>query len=73
VHEKKSFGPEDVATSAVVNPVSTASASNADAPTEKSSTLAASPTDVDEDSGVAPKDSSDGVTPAFYHNKILSN
>jgi hypothetical protein len=63
VHEENSVGTEDAATSAVVNPVSTASADDIGTPTEKSSTSAASPAEADNDPGVEPNDSSDGLAP----------
>jgi hypothetical protein len=62
-HEEKSASVEDVATSAAVNSVSTASADDINTPAEKSSTPAASPTDTDNDPEVEPNDSSDGLTP----------
>jgi hypothetical protein len=61
--EKKSTGVEDAATSAAVNPVSTASADDIGIPTEKSSTPAASLADAAEDLGAVPNDSSDGLAP----------
>jgi hypothetical protein len=61
VHEEKSVSIEDAATFATVNLVSTTSADNIGTPTEKSSTLAASPADVDNDPGVEPNDSSDSL------------
>jgi hypothetical protein len=63
VHEEKSVGAEDAATSAAVNPISIASADNIGTPAEKFSTLAASHADVDNDPGVEPNDSSDGLAP----------
>jgi hypothetical protein len=62
-HEEKSADVEDAATSAVVNPVSIASADDIGTPTEKSSTLAASPADTDNDPRVEPNDSSDSLAP----------
>jgi hypothetical protein len=61
--EKKSVGVEDAATSAAVNPVSTASADDIGIPTEKSLTPAASLADAAEDLGAVPNDSSDGLAP----------
>jgi hypothetical protein len=49
MHEEKSSSPKGVAASSVVNPASTASTGNANTPIEKSSTLATSPADADED------------------------
>jgi hypothetical protein len=65
VHEEKSVSAEDAATFAAVNLVSTTSADDIGTPTEKSSTLAASPVDVDNDPGVEPNDSSDGLVPSL--------
>jgi hypothetical protein len=59
--EEKSVDAEDVAASATTNPVSTTSADDAGAPTEKSSTLVAFPVDATKDPGAAPNDSSDGL------------
>jgi hypothetical protein len=50
-----------VATSAAFNPVSTVSTDDIDTPAEKSSTPVASCADADEDPGVEPNDSSDGL------------
>jgi hypothetical protein len=58
---EKSVDAKDVATSAAVNPVSTAFVDDTDTPTEKSSTPAASPADADDDHGVVPNDSSDSL------------
>jgi hypothetical protein len=69
VREEKSSSPKDPAASATVNPASTASAGDVVAPTEKSSTLAASPADVDEDLEAAPNDSSDGLAPGLKMGK----
>jgi hypothetical protein len=63
--EEKSVGAKDATASTVVNPISTASTDDADTRTENSSTLAASPIDVDEDPGVLPNDSSDGLAPGL--------
>jgi hypothetical protein len=60
-HEEKSAGVEDAATSAIVNPVSTASTNDIGTPAEKSSTLTASHADADNDPGVEPNDSSEGL------------
>jgi hypothetical protein len=57
--EEKSANAKDVVASAVVNPVSTASADDTDTPAEKSSTPTTSL--ADDDSGVEPNDSSDGL------------
>jgi hypothetical protein len=65
VHEEKSVSVEDAVTSAVVNPVSTTFTDDIDTLTEKSSTPAASPADADNDPGVEPNDSSDGLTPGL--------
>jgi hypothetical protein len=54
VHEEKSVSAEDAATSATVNPVSTAN--DIDTPAEKSSTPAASPTDANNDPRVEPNE-----------------
>jgi hypothetical protein len=62
-YEEKSVGAKDAATSAIVNPVSTASTDDIVTLAEKSSTPAASPADVDIDPGVEPNDSSDGLAP----------
>jgi hypothetical protein len=64
-HEEKSIGAKDAATSATVNPVSTASADDIGTLAEKSSTLAAFPADADNDLGEEPNDSSDGLTPGL--------
>jgi hypothetical protein len=64
VHEAKFAGTEDAATSAAINPVSTASTDDIGTPAEKSSTPAASPTDVDNNPRVEPNDSSDGLASA---------
>jgi hypothetical protein len=61
--EEKSTGAKDAATSAVVNPVSTASTDDINTLTEKSLTPTASPTDAGEDPEVEPNDSSDGLAP----------
>jgi hypothetical protein len=61
--EENSTGAKDAATSATINPVSTASTDDISTPTEKSSTPAASPADVDNDFGVGPDDSSDSLAP----------
>jgi hypothetical protein len=61
MREEKSTGAECTNASAAFNHASTASVDDADAPAEKSSTLAASPTDADEDPGATPNDSSDGL------------
>jgi hypothetical protein len=50
-----------VATSAAFNPISTVSIDDIGTPAEKSSTPAASRADADEDPGVEPNDSSDGL------------
>jgi hypothetical protein len=62
-HNGKSAGVEDVAASAAINSVSTASVDNISTPAEKSSTPAASLVDADNDLGVEPNDSSDGLVP----------
>jgi hypothetical protein len=54
-----------MATSTVVNPVSTVSADDIDTLTKKSSSLAASPTDAAKHPGVEPNDSSDGLAPGL--------
>jgi hypothetical protein len=51
VREEKSSGLEDVVASTAVNPASTSSVDDADAPAEKSSTPATSPADATEDGG----------------------
>jgi hypothetical protein len=61
--EEKSVDTEDAAASATINPVSTASIDDTNTPAEKSSTLAASPIDADNNLGVVPNDSSDGLSP----------
>jgi hypothetical protein len=61
VCEEEPTSVVDVAASTTVNPTSTGYADDADAPTEKSLTLAASPADADEDPRVAPNDSSDSL------------
>jgi hypothetical protein len=61
MREEKSTGAECTNASAAFNHASTASVDDADSPAEKSSTLAASPTDADEDPGATPNDSSDGL------------
>jgi hypothetical protein len=63
VREENSFAPEDAATSAVVNPASTASGGNAGSPVDGTSTPVISPADADEDPEAAPNDSSDGLAP----------
>jgi hypothetical protein len=63
VREEKSSSLEDVAASTAVNPASTSSANDADAPTKKSLTPATSPANATEDPEVAPNDSSDGLAP----------
>jgi hypothetical protein len=60
-HEEKSAGAKDAVVSAAVNPVSTTSADDAGTLAEKSSTLATSPADADEDPRAVPNDSSDGL------------
>jgi hypothetical protein len=61
VHEEKSAGAEDAATSVAVNPVSTTSTDDIGTLVEKSSTPAASPADADNDPEVELKYSSDGL------------
>jgi hypothetical protein len=62
-HEEKYVSTEDAATSATVNPVSTASVDDIGTPAEKSLTPGASHDDVDNDPRVEPNDSSDGLAP----------
>jgi hypothetical protein len=62
---QKSVGAEDVATSAAVNLVSTASTDDIGTPAEKFLTPAASPADADNDPEVEPNDSSDGLAPGL--------
>jgi hypothetical protein len=60
VHEK-SADAKDASASASINPISTTSIDDIGTPTEKSLTPAASPTNADNDPGVEPNDSSDGL------------
>jgi hypothetical protein len=62
-YEEKFASAEDAATSAAVNPVSTASTDDIDTPAKKSLTPAASPANANNDPGVEPNDSSDGLAP----------
>jgi hypothetical protein len=62
-HEEKSAGTEDVAISAAVNPVSTASIDDIGTLAKKSSTPVTSPANADNNLGVEPNDSSDGLAP----------
>jgi hypothetical protein len=64
-HEEKSLSVEDAAISAAVNPVSIAFAGDIGTLAETSTTPAASPADVDNDPGVEPNDSSDGLAPGL--------
>jgi hypothetical protein len=61
VRKEKSSAPEDAAAFAAVNLASTTSASDIDAPADRTSTPAASPADTDEDPEATPNDSSDGL------------
>jgi hypothetical protein len=61
-HEK-SVGAEEVATSVVVNPVSTASANDISTRAEKSLTPAVSHADAENDPRVEPNNSGDGLAP----------
>jgi hypothetical protein len=64
-HEEELVGTEDVAASIAINPVSTASTDDIGTPAERSSTPAASPADANNDLGVEPNDSSDGLAPGL--------
>jgi hypothetical protein len=64
-HEDKSVDAEYAATSTAVNPVSTASADDIGTPAKKFLTLAAAPTDADNDPGLQSNDSSDGLAPGL--------
>jgi hypothetical protein len=61
--EENSADAKDAATVATINLISTTSTDDIGTMAEKSSTPAASPVDADNDSGVGPNDSSDGLTP----------
>jgi hypothetical protein len=63
VREEKFAKVEDMAASATVNPVSTASADDIGTPAEKSLTPVVSPVDAAEDPRAAPNDSSYGQAP----------
>jgi hypothetical protein len=65
VRKKKSASTKDVATSAAINPISTASTDDIGTPPEKSLTPAASPADADNNLGVELNDSSDGLAPGL--------
>jgi hypothetical protein len=71
-HKEKSVDVEDAATSSIVNLVSITSADDIGTPTEKSSTLAASPADTDNDPGVEPNDSSDDLVPGSMVEEGIS-
>jgi hypothetical protein len=73
VHEDKSLGPEDAAASTIVNPASTASAVDAGAPMDGSSTPVTSLANADEDPRAAPNDTSDGLAPALKMGKDSDN
>jgi hypothetical protein len=61
--KEKFASAKDAVASTAVNPISTASSGDVGTLAEKSLTLAASPIDADEDLGVVPNDSSDGMAP----------
>jgi hypothetical protein len=61
--KEKFASAKDAVASTAVNPISTASSGDVGTLAEKSLTPAASPIDADEDLGVVPNDSSDGLAP----------
>jgi hypothetical protein len=62
-HKENSIDAKDAAASTAINPVSAASAEDISTLAKKSLSPATSPADVDNDSRVAPKDSSDDLAP----------